>query len=188
MPIPSLKCFLFPSTFFLPSFPHLAIPTGDDPGKGSMATGIGKRSLPAFLPHLGQFSHLPSAVKLFRASEPSQRPQELFRGSSVTAGIQKALEEPEQGRSGAPGLVSRQKPALTSGIGSSWIPAHAIPGASQAWMDAQARLGMATSRYHHHRDPCASLTASVIPLALQDTSLSMKHNKIHVSGQQPCKF
>lgn len=49
----------------------LAIPTGDDPGKGSMAMGTGKRSLPASLRHLGQFSHLPSAIQQLRASEPS---------------------------------------------------------------------------------------------------------------------
>lgn len=41
----------------------LAIPTGDDPGKGSVAMGIGKRSLPAFLPHPGTVLTSPQAYK-----------------------------------------------------------------------------------------------------------------------------
>lgn len=55
-------------------------------------------------------------------------------------------------------------------------------------MDTQAWLGMTTSRYYQHRDSCTSLTASVAPSGSQDTSLSMKHIKIHVSVQHPCKF
>lgn len=143
MPIPSLKSFLFPSTFFHLSFIYvsLAIPAGDDSGKGSITTGTGKRSLAAFVPHPGTVITSPQSHKAV------QRLGALLRGLRSSSEVlqsqqvsQMCWRNPSREVPGPPGHVSLiSHPAL----GSEPIPSQepARPG----WMHS---LGMTTSRYY----------------------------------------
>lgn len=136
-----------------------------------MAMRIGKRSLPALLPHPGIVITSPQSYKAVQSLRAFPRG---LRSSSEVLHSQQVSKmcwrNPSREIPEPP--VSQQKPALIARISSSWIPFHprSLDGCTGKAGDE-----------HEHRDSCTPLTASVIPLGSQDTSLSMKHNKIHLS-------
>lgn len=95
---------------------------------------------------LGQLPHLPSPGKQFRAS-----PRGLSSSPEVLQSQQAprtCRRNPSRAVPGPPGRVSRQKAALVSqaALGSQPSPSRS----SQAWMGAQAGLGMPMSRNSQH--------------------------------------